>query len=186
MKKSIKNETLRLTIANNGNVLEHDTDVHNKMMELQISGYLQYLDPQYIAIKPVCRILGWDYTDVIKYLREQKDDTPLHQLFPSGNWIYQSTWGVHWVSLVSWLRRELKNLDNHDKTYACLLALQILKNAGYSAADGATHNKVLIRTALLASKSTSMAADVCHYLAENFAQVFDAVERELMEEREYA
>lgn len=166
-------------------MLAHVTDVNDNLIKHQISGYLQYLDAEFIALRPICNMLGWDFFDAITNLRKNKKDTPDHHLFVCGDWIFQSTWGVYWSHLVMWLCNELPNLDHYDKTYASLFALQIMANAGYGPANSSYH-KPLIKTALRSAKFTSIYADVYDYLAEIFPTAFAETETELNAEKCYA
>jgi len=184
MKKAIKNMKLTIELANPVDIMNHVTDVHDNILERQISGYLRYLDAEYIALKPVCRILGWDYPDVMKYLLNQKD-APQHKLFSYGDWIYQSTWGVHWAHLVQWLHRELPTMDNHDQSYASLMALQIMKNAGYSGNQSKLH-KGFCQIPLDYFKSTHLYSDLVNYLTAAFPEVMQQLEHEMMVDIAYA
>lgn len=176
--KKIEDQTLTIDVVvpakhcPNAELLLHDTNAYNNLLSLRISGYLRYIDAEFIAIKPICRLLGMNYKDVIAYLLSGNKNVPEHKLFRYTDFVYQTTWGVHWAAMVLWLIREFPNIDNHDKVYACLLSLQILRNAGVK--QTSQHHRLLISTCLQAAGRSGIQPDIHDYIAENFPKAYDA------------
>jgi hypothetical protein len=173
--KHLTPETLSFTL------LEERQFTPAPLLQLQIGGYLQYLDEEHIALKPICRLLGWDYKDVVQYLRTDAQ-APRHKLFTYGRFVYQSTWGVAIPDLVTWLQRELKNLDHHDCTYALLLCVQMLTNTPVYATASKLHALAFAIIGLAEDMDTEFSKQVFAYLAATTPEAYNVAKKQYIVE----